>query len=398
MPRKSRTKAANGAGTVYRDKSRRGPNGEDVYRVVVTMPDGRRRSERVVTDKRTVALARARVMAAEAATSTTGPARPPTGGRRAWTVGTWLAYWRETVVGNRKGRHGTGLSAASKRREAWSAAEITRALGERNLRALTPEDVETFLAARAHGIDVERRAWSAASCRDVRNLLARAYDEAIRRGHAPAPNPADVAEPGHARAAELRHALSAEECQRLFKAARANGTPAALVVALALTTGMRPGEAYGLQWGRVDMDARTLRIDKAKTPTGKRVLHLSAPALGVIREAAKLAGLNQRNAEAYVFPGIARSPHVTERNLIDTLKALCAEVGITVGAEERAPHPHELRHTFTSHLLDADVTPQKVAAILGDKIETVLRVYAHKIKPVAGEAEAVHINALYGAA
>ena len=62
------------------------------------------------------------------------------------------------------------------------------------------------------------------------------------------------------------------------------------------------------------------------------------------------------------------------------------------------PHPHELRHTYASLLLDQDVSPQKVADILGDKVETVLRVYRHRIRQVAGGTEAVHVAALYGEA
>jgi integrase len=391
-------KHANGEGTVYRDRARERPGGPRVWRIAVTAPDGRRRTGRHTGTKREAFEVRDRLRREVEATGT--GTRPPRGGRHAWTVGTWLSYWQAENAG-RSGLHGDGLSKSSVRREAWAAGEITKALGSRSLRTLAAEDVWSFLADRAAGIGTERRPWSQASCRTVRNLLARALDDAIERGHAPAPNKARVVKhmPDHAAKAEARFSLTAAEAQRLYHAARRDGDPAALVIALQLSTGMRPGEVMGLTWGRVEMgDVQTLRIDRAKTPTGKRTLHLSAPALAVLRDALRAAELRARDPEAYVFPAV-KAPHVHERALIEALEDLAAGEEITVDPDNpRPPHPHELRHTFASLLLDQDVSPQKVADILGDKVETVLRVYAHKIKAVAGEAEAVHVAALYGEA
>ena len=395
------SKRANGEGTVYLDKARSKP-GAKVWRAVVVGPDGRRRSERVTGSKADGFALRDRLRREVEATGT-GPRRPP-GGRQAWTVGTWLAYWRESVAGGRKGRHGTGLSKKTLGREAWGAGEITKELGSHSLRTLAAEDVEQFLAARARGIGCERRPWSEASCRDVRNLLARALDEAIERGHAPAPNKARAVKhmPAHAAPAEERFSLSAVEAQSLYHAARRRGDGPSLVVALQLATGLRPGEAMSLQWGRVDLSgAHTLRIDKAhaKTPNSIRTLHLPGPALVVLRDALRSVELRARDPLSYVFPGALRAAHVTERALIETLEDLCSDLAITVDTDTpRPPHPHEMRHTFASLLLDQDVPPQKVAGILGDDLATVLRTYAHRIRPVAGESEAVHVAALFGAA
>ena len=304
-------KRANGEGTVYRDRTRERPNGPRVWRCVVVGPDGRRRSERVTGTQKDAFAVRDRLRREVEATGT--GTRPPRGGRKAWTVGTWLAYWRESVVGGREGIHGTGLSRSSLRREAWAAAEITKALGHHSLRSLAAEDVESFLAQRARGIGTERRPWSAASCKTVRNLLARALDEAIERGHAPAPNKARVVKnmPAHARRAEPQFSLTAAEAQALYKAAREDGSAAGGVVALQLSTGMRPGEVQALQWGRVDLGAQTLHVHKAKTPSGIRTLFLPPPALVVLRDALRTAELRARDPEAYVFPGALRAAHVT---------------------------------------------------------------------------------------
>ena len=39
--------------------------------------------------------------------------------------------------------------------------------------------------------------------------------------------------------------------------------------------------------------------------------------------------------------------------------------------------PHVLRHTRATHLLQKGVDPYAVAALLGDNLSTVLRVYGH---------------------
>ena len=387
-------KAANGAGGISRDKQRSRP-GAAVWRVTITRPDGRRRAVRVAGTQRD-AMAKRDELQREAAATGLGNVRRS---GEAWTVGAWLDYWLARVVGGRQGRQGHGtLSASSKRREAWATAEIRKALGGISLHRLTAEHVEQFLAERAEGIGVERRAWSAASCRDVRNLLARALDEAIERGHAPAPNKARTVKhmPSAARRAEARYALTQHEAGRLLRAAMHEGSAPSLVIAVQLATGMRPGEVMALRWADVDLDAATLSVRQAKTPTGVRDMHLAPQAVAALRRAAMLG---PRSASSCVFPA-PKAVHVTERALIATLTALCEAEGITVDeAEPRVPHPHELRHTWATLMLSRDgANPARIAAMLGDKLETVLRVYHHVLAGTRGEREVDEVAAIFATA
>jgi integrase len=48
------------------------------------------------------------------------------------------------------------------------------------------------------------------------------------------------------------------------------------LVVLALNTGMRRGELLSLEWSRVDLDERTIRIINAKSSAGDRVIPLNA--------------------------------------------------------------------------------------------------------------------------
>jgi integrase len=65
---------------------------------------------------------------------------------------------------------------------------------------------------------------------------------------------------------------------------------------------------------------------------------------------------------------------------------------------ERAKVPyrkfHTLRHTHASRLLAAGVDPAEVAKRIGDKIETLMRVYAHWI-PTDNRDTAAKVDAIY---
>ena len=167
MAATQRPNRANGDGSVSKDKQRSRPDA-DVWRVEYG-PRGNRRTERVRGSKRDALNVLAQLRNEAKTTGLNGAA--PRGGRKAWTVGTWVDYWKANIVGARDGRHGDGLSASSLRREAWAIGEIHKALGDKSLRTLTVEDVTDFLNDRAAGIGCERRPWKQASCRDVKNLL-----------------------------------------------------------------------------------------------------------------------------------------------------------------------------------------------------------------------------------
>jgi integrase len=384
----ARPKRANGDGSIYYDKAR------GVYRVTVVLSDGRRLSRRTKTDK--AADAEALLVKLRTEADEIGGPRPAPGTRSSWTVASWFDYWRANVVANRKGRHGTGLSSSSQRREVWLADDIRRTFDGVALRRLSAEDVELWLSARAMGVDVARKPWGDNACKQARNLLARAIDEAVARRHV-ADNVARRAGiPGHAAPTDPRFAMDPADAAAVYKTALASDKAANHVVALMLATGMRPGEARRVQRTDVDVKARTLRIPKSKTDTGVRTIALNPNAWAVIRRRFDTVGaLGAEND--YLFAGDL-GPYVSEAALIDNLAEIANGLGVTVGDPPRPPRPHELRHTVASILIDADVSPQQVADMLGDRIETILRTYRHKLREVAGDVAAAPLAAVYGAA
>ena len=226
-----------------------------------------------------------------------------------WTVAEWLDHWLLVRLPIRKGRHGSGVSEAHKRRARWACDALAESIGHIKLRNLRTSDVSSFLAARAAGEGCRRKrkgklGWSQSSCITVRNVLADAIDDAItleeggvwRNAARPAAGFSEAA------AAEERHAINAEQSLKLYRAARDSVDIAAPVVALLCVTGMRQHEARELRWGAVDLRRGTLRVVKAKTKTGLRLIRLSPPALDVLHT--QHAALDDVSAEALVFPGL----------------------------------------------------------------------------------------------
>jgi integrase len=122
--------------------------------------------------------------------------------------------------------------------------------------------------------------------------------------------------------------------------------------------------------------------------------------MAIVSEQRKALGLAVRDPDAYLIPGDLK-PFVSAHALCAMVKRLCEEVGIEVEVAPdtyRVLHPHELRHTFATTLINAGRPPQEVAAILGDRVETVLRVYHHLLEGVHGEDAAPVVDGLYGAA
>jgi integrase len=108
------------------------------------------------------------------------------------------------------------------------------------------------------------------------------------------------------------------------------------IVVLALATGMRRGELLGLQWGDIDLDAATLRVERSleetsaglrlkspKTKSGRRNITLPAEAIARLR-AYKIeqmqfrlaVGANKIEADTLVFTdlhGKPLKPHTVSR-------------------------------------------------------------------------------------
>ena len=235
---------------------------------------------------------------------------------------------------------------------------------------------------------VKRRGLGVQSRRRVHGTLHRALNDAIETGlltHNPAWRAASnlKSEP---------HELdvwSADEVRQFFAATL--GTPDYPLWHTLAMTGMRRGEACGLQWGDVDTGSGTLTVRRSRVPVGSvvyeqtpktrktRVVDLDPDTVAVLKE------LHERQRKArvvtllddsknYIFTADDGQP--THPNLVTrSFAAAVAAAGL------RAIRLHDLRHTWASLAIDAGVPISVVSARLGHANANItLGVYTHQLR------------------
>ncbi len=197
-------------------------------------------------------------------------------------------------------------------------------------------------------------------------------------------NPCD----GVRRPAARREAINPftrAEVERILEATKGDRLHA--LFRLALTTGMRQGELFGLRWSDVDLETGIIRIrqqakdykghvtiQQPKTTAGVRSIVLT-PALLQSLKARKALAETEGNGECpFVFCSV--EGHVIRRTNFGrrAWKPLLEDLGL--------PHrgAHHMRHTAATMMLSAGIPPHIVAGTLGhETAETVLKIYAHFI-------------------
>jgi integrase/recombinase XerD len=176
------------------------------------------------------------------------------------------------------------------------------------------------------------------------------------------------------RARKLPRTLSPGEAERLIAAA--NGiTPRALrdraLVELLYGAGLRVSEAVGLEKGGVDLDDRLVRV------TGKggkeRVVPVGRPAVDALRRyLARGRPYLDRRHRPELFLN-AKGGGLTRTGAFLILRRL-AEVA---GLEPGRVHPHLLRHSFATHLLEGGADLRTVQELLGHADLATTELYTH---------------------
>ena len=131
----------------------------------------------------------------------------------------------------------------------------------------------------------------------IHTILHRAFKDAVRWGRL-ARNPADAADPPRAgQKSDGIHAWDAVTLRRFLDASRVAEDRLHGLWVLLATTGMRRGEALGLRWADLDLDAGRARVvqtiiqiggvasvGEPKTGRGRRSVSLDSATVAVLRE------------------------------------------------------------------------------------------------------------------
>jgi len=172
----------------------------------------------------------------------------------------------------------------------------------------------------------------------------------------------------------LPRTLSPGEAERLVGAA--NGTsPRALrdraLVELLYGGGLRIGEALGLQRRSVDLDERLVRaLGKGSK---ERLVPLGRPAVESLRRylAVGRPHLDRRHRPELFLN--ARGGPLTRSGAFLILRRLADKAGLEPGRV----HPHLLRHSFATHLLEGGADLRSVQELLGHADLSTTELYTH---------------------
>lgn len=158
--------------------------------------------------------------------------------------------------------------------------------------------------------------------------------------------------------------LSGEERTRLLDACKASSNKVLYpAVILAMSTGMRRGEQFGLHWQDVNLTNGRIILHNTKN-NERRVAIASGPALDELKNLAKV----RRIDSDLVFPGkIKGKSIVLDRSWYEALKL----------AEIDNFRWHDLRHCFASELAMSGATLAELAEAMGHKTLDMVKRYAH---------------------
>lgn len=260
----------------------------------------------------------------------------------------------------------------------------------------------------ADSVPTRPRGVSAMTALHVHRVLHRALHQAVRWQLA-ARNVCDAVEPPRPARVEQR-ALDEVQTSALLEAAK--GTPLELAVTLAVTTGLRRGELFGLKWEDLDLAAGTLTVRRAVERTKAKALALKDPkttksrrtiALLALAVSSLVAHRKRQAAEKLLLgPGYADQGFIfadPTGQLLDPERATKGIARLCTKAKIPRIRWHDLRHSHASMLLKAGVSVRVVADRLGHSTTRLtMETYAHVLSGMDQDAAARLEAALRGAA
>lgn len=213
--------------------------------------------------------------------------------------------------------------------------------------------------------DLERRGKSPGTVHKVVNVLGIALNAAVRERIIPE-NPARFVRLPRIDRDAVR-AVSHEQADAIRDAV--TGHWLEHIVRLLLGSGIRLGEAIGLDQGDLMLDESFIRVRVSKTHI--RAVRISSDAVSALRQALGKAPRRGPNEPVFFAPGKPRQ-RMVGTSVSHALPRLLAEHGLP------ALSPHKLRHA-TATLMLADGVPMRVIAEqLGHRNPAVTaRIYAH---------------------
>lgn len=179
--------------------------------------------------------------------------------------------------------------------------------------------------------------------------------------------------------------LSPDEVARLIEAAPGPGLKYKAALSIAYGAGLRASEVVNLKIGDIDSDRMLIRVDQGKGHKDRNVM-LSPSLLELLRDYWREA-----RPQGWLFPGRPPITPISTRQLNRAVHAAADAAGIA-----KRVSLHTLRHSFATHLLEANTDIRVIQVLLGHaKLDTTAR-YAHvatrTIRAVMSPLDAVRLG------
>ena len=165
---------------------------------------------------------------------------------------------------------------------------------------------------------------------------------------------------------KLPQVLDADEAKELVET-NLGGTLAprdTAMMELFYSSGLRLSELCGLHWGDLDLDDGQVRVLGKGNKT--RILPVGRYAVAALRA---LAALGEAGPEQPVFKGRGGAPIGS--------RAIQLRLAKLSSGQAKRVHPHMLRHTFASHMLESSGDLRSVQELLGHADIATTQIYTH---------------------
>jgi integrase/recombinase XerC len=132
------------------------------------------------------------------------------------------------------------------------------------------------------------------------------------------------------------------------------------------SSGLRLSELIGLRWVDLDLDGGEVRVLGKGNKT--RIVPVGRHAIAALRALGAEQGML---ADSAIFRGRGGAP-INPRTIQLRMKTLALQQGIP-----KHIHPHLLRHTFASHMLESSGDLRAVQELLGHADIATTQIYTH---------------------
>ncbi len=267
---------------------------------------------------------------------------------------------------------------------------INPPIGRFKLKDLRPDQIQVFYNKKL------REGASARTVKMIHSVLHCALNHAVKMGII-GRNPSDAVTKPRLRRKEMRVLDDNQARTFLIHASKSRN---AAFYYLAVTTGLRQAELFGLKWSDLDWESMRLQVQRQiqrvrggglvftepKTARGRRVVVLGKSTKNVLQEQFKHQQLERQFAgdkwieNDLIFTSTIGTP-IDHRNLFREFKELLQVAGL--------PNIrfHDLRHTAATLMLQQNIHPKVVQERLGHSdISLTLNTYSHVLPGMQEEA------------